>query len=169
MCNPVLIGAATAALAVGGAVVDHIGTNQMAAATTQAANLDYANRSDIIEQQRVQLDQEKSTRVEDSAIASAQASGRIAASAADKGLGYASTSQALHAEFFGIGRQDSIADANDLNQRVQLSNERRGAAISREAKIASAPRSGLLNLGLGVGKGVFSGFNAYNSASKAGN
>lgn len=168
MCDPLTIGIATAALSVGSAVVEHIGTNQMAKATETAANLDYANRVNVINQQAVQLDQEKSARAEDTAIAAAQAEGRIAASAADRGLGYSSISQALHSEMFGLGRQDSIANLNDLNQRAQLANEQQGAAIAREAKIASAPKSGLLNLGLGVGKGVMSGFNAYSGAKKAG-
>lgn len=166
MCNPVLIGAAVATLGVGQAVVQHIGTNQAWEANRVAANLNYARESDIIGQQALQLDQERSEAAFDTAITAAQAQGSIAASAADQGLGAPSIAQALHADMFGIGRQASIADLNDLNARAQLANEKRGAAITRESTIASKPRSGTLNLALGVGNALVGGVQAGMAAGR---
>lgn len=168
MCNPVLIGVAVAALSVGSAVVEHVGTNQAYAANKQGANLNYANQREVIQQKAVQLDQEKSETAFDTAIATAQAQGSIAASASDQGLGAPSIAQALHADMFGIGRQQSLADLNDSNARAQLANERKGADITRQTTINSKPRSGAAQLGLGVGKGILAGFNAAGSAQKAG-
>lgn len=166
MCDPLTIGASVALLSVGSSVMQHIGTNQAYKANQLAANLSYANESDIIGQKAGQLDQEKSETAEDTAIAAAQAQGSIAASAADQGLGAASISQSLHASMFGIGRQQGIADLNDSNARAQLSNEKRGNSISRQSQIASKSRSSLAELGIGVGKGVMSGFQARDAAAK---
>ena len=164
MCDPLTIAAATAALSVGQTVMTHIGTNQAFQANKRAAHLDYANRFNVTEQQRQQLDAERSEKAFDTAIASIQSEGRISASASDLGLSSGNILSTINADMFGLGRQDSIDALNDQNARNQISNERRGAEIARNSKIASAPRSSGLALVLGVGKGVLEGAGAYKSA-----
>jgi multidrug efflux pump subunit AcrA (membrane-fusion protein) len=166
VCDPVTIGIATAALAVGGAVMDHVGTNQAYHANELAANLNYAQQSNTLGRKAVELDQAKSEDAADTAIATARAQGEISASASDQGLGAPSVSSALHASMFGIGRQASIADLNDANARAQIAAERQGANLSRQSQIASKSRSSLLQLGLGVGGGILKGVSAGTAAGK---
>lgn len=165
MCDPISIAAgATLLLGVGDAVMTHVGTNQAYHANELAANLNYAHESDILGQKAMQLDQEKSETAEDTAIATAQAQGAIAASASEQGLGAPSIAQALHADMFGIGRQQSIADLNDANARAQLANERQGAKITRESTIASKRKSSFLELGMGVGRAAASAYSVKHPA-----
>lgn len=167
MCDPITIGAATALLGVGQVAMQTIGQNQLAESTRTAANLNYAQASDVTQQKAMQLDQEKSQTAMDTAITTARAQGEIANSASSQGLGKASISSALHAEMFGIGRNQGIADLNDLNARAQLANEMRGAAITRETTIAGAPKASALAVGLGVGSALLGGANSYNTAKRA--
>lgn len=166
MCDPISI--AITALGVGEAAAQHIGTNQAYHANKLAANLNYAQDMNVAGQKAGQLDREKSEAAFDTAIVSAQAGGAIAASAADQGLGAPSIAQALHSDMFGIGRQQSIADLNDLNARTQLAQERTGADITRQSTIASKSRSGLVPLGLGVGNAALKGYNSYSATKRAG-
>lgn len=170
MCGPVAIGlgAAVAALAIGSAVVGHIGQNQLASANQKAANLNYANRKDVIAQQGVQLDEEASQRTEDSAITSLRAEGEIANSAGDMGYAPTSITQSINAAMFGIGRQDTIAQTNDTNQRQQLAAGLEGADITRQSQILQHGRSSWADLGLGVGNGIVSGVKAGIGAKQAG-
>jgi hypothetical protein len=69
---------------------------------------------------------------------------------------------------FGSGRNQSIADLNDTNARAQLAEDMRGAAITRDTSIASAPKASVLGVGLQVGSAIMSGVNATNTAKKAG-
>ncbi len=164
MCDPISIGAATAALAVGTAVADHVGTNQAYEANRQAANYNYANDLTTLGQKRVELDQQKSENAFDTAIATARENGRIAASAGDQGLGSSSIVQQLNSGMFGIGRQAGAEDLNDRNTRIQLAQETTGADIRRQSQINSKSRSSGVQLALGVGKGVLSGVNAGKAA-----
>lgn len=164
MCAPIAIAAATAALSVGSAVVQHIGTNQAYQANKLAANFNYANDLQNLGQKRVELDQERSENAFDTAIATAKEQGRIAASATDQGLAPTSIVQQLNASMSGIGRQAGVEDTNDQNARIQLAQEATGADIRRQSQINSKPRSSGIQLALGVGQGVLSGFNAYNGA-----
>jgi hypothetical protein len=152
MCNPAIIAGGAFAVEAGQAVLQHIGQNQAYAANKTAANYNYANRMDVIDQQRVQLDQAKSENVFDTAIAGLKAEGSIAASAGDMGYGHASIASALNADMFGLGREASVEDAADQNQRVQLGNEKTGAAIARTSQINSMSKSSGLQLALGIGK-----------------
>lgn len=167
MCDPLTLGIATATLAVGQVAMQAIGQNQLADSTRQAANLNYAEASNTAQQKAMQLDQEKSQTAEDTAIATARSQGAIANSASAQGLGAASISSAIHADMFGIGRQQSLADLNDTNARAQLAQEARGAAISRDTAIASAPKASVLGVGVGLGSAVLSGFNSFNTAKRA--
>lgn len=160
MCDPLTIAAAaTLALGVGSAVTEHIGTNQAYHANELAANLNFAQDTNVINQKAVQLDQEKSETAFDTAITAAQAQGALSASAADMGLGAPSIAQQLHSDMFGIGRQAGVADLNDANARAQLAQEQKGAEMSRQSQIISKPRSSGLQLGLGVGKAALSAYN----------
>lgn len=172
MCGPaavpIAIGVATAALAVGSAVVSHVGQNQLAKANEHAADLNYANRRTVIGEQTNQLDQEASQRVEDSAITSLKAEGEIVNSAGEMGYAPTSITQAINASMFGIGRQDSVAATNDNNQRQQLAAGLEGADISRQTQILQHGKSSWAELGLGIGNGVLKGVNAGVSAKNAG-
>lgn len=164
MCDPVSLGIATAALGVGQSVSAFIGGRQAYAVNKEVANLNYANQRDIIDQKRVQLDQNKSENAVDTAIASVKAQGEVAASAASMGLSSSSIAQALNSDMFGIGRQVEAESVNDQNQRLQLANEQRGAAVEREAQIASKSRPGALDLALSIGSDALKGASAYSTA-----
>lgn len=161
MCDPISIGAVTAALSVGQAVLSYEGQRQAYNVNEDAANLNYAQEINVNEQKRVQLDAERSEKAFDTAITAAQAEGRIAASASERGLGSSSIIQAINADMFGIGRQASVEGLNDQNARNQLALERGGAEISRASSINSMQKPGALSLVLGVGQGVMKGVNAY--------
>lgn len=164
MCDPVSIGLATFAVGAAQQGVEFLGERQAYKANKVAANLNYANQSDIISQKRVQLDQEHSENALDTAIATVKAQGSVAASAASMGMSSASIVGALNADMFGIGRQAGAEQANDNNQRLQLANEARGAAISRESQIMSVAKPGLLNLGIGFASSALKGAGAYSTA-----
>jgi hypothetical protein len=164
MCGPIAVGALSAALAIGQTVTGYIGQNQAYNANTTAANLTAANESNILGQQRVQLDQAKSENAFDSAIAAAQSQGRITASASEQGLSNTSLVQALNADMFGIGRQVSIENANDQNARNQLANQAQGIELDRNSRIASVSKPSGLSLVLGIGGGALAGVNGYAAA-----
>ncbi len=168
MCDPVSIGVATATLAVGSNLASAAGQNKLSSANAQAANLTYANQHNTLAQEAVQLDQERSEKAFDTAVTSIKSEGEIAASATDQGLSATSITQALNASMFGIGREASVDDINDENQRQQLANQDRGNQINRQAQINRVPKAGLLSTALGVGQGILSGVNAGVSASHAG-
>jgi hypothetical protein len=165
MCGPAAIGAAAGGLAVGEAVMTHIGTNQAYKANKKAANFNYANDLTTLGQKQVELDQEGSENAFDTAIATAREQGRITASASDQGLASSSIISSINAGMFGIGRQAEVERINDQNSRIQLGQERTGADIRRQSQINSKPRSSGLQLALGVGKGVMSGVQAGNAAA----
>ena len=164
MCNPMLaIAAATSVLSIGSSIVERAGAKQAYNANVTAANLNYAQQQNVINQKASQIDQNASERVFDSAITRQQAEGRIAASATSQGLAPTSIIQALNADMFGIGRQDAVATANDNNSRAQLINEQQGAIIERQSQINRVAKPSGLSLALGIGKGVLAGANAYHS------
>lgn len=167
MCDPVMIGAATAALSIGQAAMTYVGANQAYEANRQAANLSYAQDSNAIGRQQVQLDQERSESALDTAIASLQAQGEIAASAASSGLASSSIIRSVNAEMFGIGRNATAEEKNNLNRRVELASSRSEADLRRQNQINSRSRSSLLELGVNVGAGALQGYNAYSSAKEA--
>lgn len=164
MCDPVTLAVATFAVGAGQQITQYMGEQAAYKANKVAANLNYANQSDIIGQKKVQLDQEHSEKAVDTAIATVKAQGEVSASAATLGMSSASIVGALNADMFGIGRQFSTETANDQNQRLQLSNEQRGAAISRESQIMQVSKPGLLDLGLGIASSALKGASAYSTA-----
>jgi hypothetical protein len=164
MCDPATLAAVTFAVGAGQQVSQYVGEKQAYKANKVAANLNYANQHDILGQKRIQLDQQNSENALDTAIATVKAEGEVAASAASLGMSSASIVGALNADMFGIGRQYSAEQTNDQNQRVQLANEARGAAISRESQIMSVSKPGLLDLGLGIGAAALKGAGAYTTA-----
>jgi cell division protein FtsL len=151
-------------LAIGQAGATYVGQKQAYSSNVTASNLTAANEYNILEQKRVQVDQERSESALDTAIAAAQSQGRITASASEQGLSNTSLIQALNADMFGIGRQASIESANDQNQRNQLSNESQGVELDRRARIASVSKPSGLSLVLGIGQGALGGISAYQGA-----
>lgn len=141
----------------------HVATNQAYAANKTAANYNYANRMDILGQQRVQLDQAKSENAFDTAIAGLKAQGRIASEGASGGWAASSTIGALNADMFGLGREAGTEDIKDQNQRVQLGNEATGAAIARTSQINSKAHDSGLALALGIGGDFVKGASSYAS------
>lgn len=164
MCDPITIAAATFAVGAAQQVSQYAGEKQAYAANKTAANLNFANQQDILGQKRVQLDQQRSENALDTAIATVKAQGSVAASAASMGMSSASIVGALNADMFGIGRQYSAEQTNDQNQRLQLANESRGAAISRESQIMQVSKPGLADLALGIGGAALKGASAYSTA-----
>jgi hypothetical protein len=168
MCDPVSIGVATAAVAVGGTVASAVGQNKAAGANQTAANMTFASQQDTLRDQAVQIDQESSEKSFDTAITAIQSEGAIAASAGEQGLAPTSITQALNASMFGIGRQASADDVNARNQRAQLTTEAKGNDISRISQIKKVRPMSTVGLALGVGQGILSGVNAGMSAKAAG-
>lgn len=158
MCGPQATGAADAGLGIAGATLGFFGQKAAYKANRTAANLDYANDREALAAKAVELDQERSESAFDTAIASAQAEGRIAASAADQGLAPTSFIQQLNAAQFGIGRQRETEDINDQNARQQLARETTGADIRRRSKINSVSKPNGVTLALGIAKSVNDGF-----------
>lgn len=161
MCSPGALAAGQAAVGIASAVAGHIGQKQAYKANREAAQYNFANRFNASETQRVQMDQERSEKAFDTAIAAVQAQGRIAASASEMGLSAGAAQQGFNSEMFGLGRQASVDDANDANQRVQLANERRGADIARISQINSVSKPSALGLVLGIGKAVVDAGTSY--------
>ncbi|WP_420381679.1 hypothetical protein [Novosphingobium sp.] len=145
-----------------------IGQNEAASNARTAANLNYAQTAGITQQKAGQLDQEKSQTAEDTAITTAKSQGEIANSAANQGLGAPTIASSLNAAMFGIGRQQGVADTNDLNARAQLAQEIEGAQVTRNSAIAGAPKASILGVGIGLGSDVLKGISAGQSASRAG-
>jgi N-acyl-D-aspartate/D-glutamate deacylase len=164
MCDPISIGAATFLVGAGQTISSYLGQQAAYKENKVAANLNYANQHDILEQRRVQLDQQKSENALDTAIATVRAQGEVAAAAGSMGLSSSSIVQALNADMFGIGRQAMAEDTNDQNQRIQLSNELRGAEISRVSQIGKVTKPGLLDLGLGLAGDALKGVGSYSNA-----
>jgi N-acyl-D-aspartate/D-glutamate deacylase len=164
MCDPLSIAAVTFAVGAGQQVSQYVGEKQAYSANKTAANLNFANQHDILQQKHIQLDQQNSENALDTAIATVKAQGEVAASAASLGMSSSSIVGALNADMFGIGRQYSAEQTNDQNQRVQLANESRGAEIARNSQIAAVAKPNLLNLGLGIGGAALKGASAYSSA-----
>lgn len=168
MCDPVSIG--TAALMALTTVTEHIGTNQAAAATEQAANIDFARESDALARDQVSLDQEKSEKAFDTAITAARSKGDIFTFGADTGASSTSLAQQLNASMFGIGREATADDINDTNARVEIANRRGDAQVRRQSRINSAPRSSTLSLLIGLGTAGVQGasMNAKRPSNKEG-
>jgi hypothetical protein len=140
MCDPLSIAAVTFAVGAGQQVSQYVGEKQAYSANKTAANLNFANQHDILQQKHIQLDQQNSENALDTAIATVKAQGEVAASAASLGMSSSSIVGALNADMFGIGRQYSAEQTNDQNQRVQLANESRGAEIARNSQIMSVSK-----------------------------
>ena len=164
MCDPATIGLVTFGLGALQTGLSYVGQNQAAKANEKSANLTAANEFNTRQQQATELDQAKSERAVDTAITTAQSEGAISASASERGLGSQSLIQSLNASMFGIGRNASIEDLNDQNQRVQLGNEATGSEIRRQSRINSVQKGNPLSLVLGVGGAALSGATAYSNA-----
>lgn len=168
MCDPITIGAATAALSIATTTVGYIGQGQAYKANETAANINYARDQDAAGRQQVQLDKKASENSFDTAIAQLQAEGDIAASATDRGLGTSSIVQSLNASMFGIGRQATAESINDRSARQNIAESRTDAQVRRQSQINSLSKPSSLSLVLGIGQGALAGANAYNGAKKAG-
>lgn len=167
MCDPVTISAAALfALQAGSQVAGHIGTNQAYKANQQAANYSFARDTEAINRQDAQLQAENSERSFDTAIAIAKDQGAIAASAATQGLAAGSIASQLNAGMFGIGRQATAEDVNFRNQRQEVANSRTDAELRRQNQINSRPRSGALQLALGIGEAAASSYSSYQGAKR---
>ena len=164
MCDPITIAAATFAVGAGQAVSGYFGAQEAYKANKQAANLSAAYQHDVIQQKSIQLDQEKSEKALDTAIATVRAQGQVAASASAMGVAPSSIVGAINADMFGIGRQAMADETNDRNARLQLSNELRGAEIERVSKINSVAKPGVLDLALGIAGAGLKGVDAYSTA-----
>lgn len=164
MCDPISLAVTSAALGIGQAASQFQGEQNAHKSNEVAANLNYAQQFNTEQAKATQIDANTSATSFDSAITAAQAKGRIAASAADSGMGGSSLTQNLNASLFGIGRQDSVSQFNDQSQRNQLGSDLTGAEISRRAQIARVPNPTGASLVLGIGKGVMSGFSTYAGA-----
>lgn len=167
MCDPVTIGAATLALSATQSVMTYIGTNQAYAANKEAANIDYAREQDALGRQQTQLQQENSEAAFDTALATLKAEGGVAASASSRGLAQSSVIRAVNSEMFGIGRQRTAEQQNFRARNVELANSRTDAAVRRQSRINSAPRSSILQLGVNLAGDALSGAGAYNNAKRA--
>lgn len=167
MCDPltatVVIGTA---LSVASAGATYIGQNEAHAQATQNANLNYANKRDTISAQANQLDQQKSENAFDTALTSIQSEGTIAANASEQGLAPTSIAHSINASMFGIGRNATVEEKNDQNQRLQLGTNLQGAAIQRQSDIAKTPGGSLITLGIGTGKALVGGYGDYTKATK---
>jgi hypothetical protein len=164
MCDPVslgLIAAATFAVGAASDISQYMGEKQAYKVNQQVANLNYANNANIIQQKRVQLDQEKSEKAVDTAITTVRAEGAVSAAAGSMGLSSSSIVQAINADMFGIGRQFTADETNDQNQRLQLANELSGADIERRGKIASVSKPGLGTLGIAIAGDAVKGVGTY--------
>lgn len=165
MCDPVTatIAAASTALSIGSTIMGHQGQKQAAADNRRAANVNFSQRTEAIDAQRVQLDQAMSEDVFERAIAQASAQGRIAASASDMGMGAQGLQQQRQVSSFEAGREFSIAAVNDRNQREQLQREMRGAETERVSQINQVKPPSTLSLLLGIGKAAVQGASTYSS------
>lgn len=161
MCSPMLLAASTSALSIGQKFVQFQGQSQQAAAARTVAGLNFANRSNIVQQQSTQLDQERSEKALDSAITRVTTQGAISASASDLGYGSSSLISALNADEFGIGRIVAVDEVNDRNSRLQLSNELTAANIERVSTISRNPKPSKLALAIGIGQSIAGGASDY--------
>lgn len=165
MCDPTgglaTLTLLSTALGVGQAVTQYQGGVAAAEANAEAANVNFANQFNILEQKRVQVDAEASEAAFDSAIVTAQEGGRIGASAADRGLGSSSVIQSLNASLFGVGRGVTMEQANAQGQRNQIAAELTGANIERQSQINRVAKPTKGSLLLGLGGAALQGANTY--------
>lgn len=161
MCDPISLGVASTALGIGSAVSEYTGGQAAYKANKQQANLQFANTSNTISTQANQLSQQESDNALKTAILSAQTEGRIANSAADRGVGGSSLVQAINAGMFGIGVNASNDSQNITNERQQLSENLSGAGITRQSQINSVTRPNDLSLLLGIGKAGLQGASTF--------
>jgi len=167
MCDPLTIGtAATLALSVGQQVLTHVGTNQAYKANQQAANYSFARDQEAINRQDAQLQAENSESAFDTAIAIAQDQGAIAASASTQGLAAGSIASQLNAGMFGVGRQATAEDINFRNQRQEIANSRTDAELRRQNQINSRPRSGALQLAVGIAGSAADAYSSFNKGKR---
>lgn len=166
MCDPMTLAIATAALGVGESVSQYVGMNQQYEVNRQASNYNYARDREAINRQDVQLQEQNSQNVFETAIAAAQARGAVAVSAAEQGLGVPSIAGRLNAEMFGLGKQATTDQINFTNQRQELASNRTDAEIKRQNQINSKQKGSPLSLILGVGKAVVGGASDYKKMTK---
>jgi len=164
MSLPMIAAISSFALQAGSSVLGFVGQNQAASANRDAANIDHARDTDALNRRQVELDQIDTENAVDTAIASLQAEGQIAASATARGLAGPSVVQALNASMFGVARDVTAEHITDQNQRLGIARSREDADVRRQSRINQVPRGSVVRLALGLGNAALSGYNTYNAS-----
>lgn len=163
MCDPVSLALITATIGIGSAVSSYTGQQQAYVDNVASANLNYAQRKEALSAEAAQGDAARTEDAVDREIESARASGHIAASISEQGLGNQTATQLVNTQAFESGRATSISELNFQNEREQLARSATGAAIERNSQIASVSKPSSLDLILGIGKAGMQGFSTYSA------
>lgn len=167
MCAPLvaalpMIMAATSAGAAGAqSIFGFLGQNAAAAANERSANLAYAQASNEAGQEAVQVDQRQSENTVNAIIQSVAQRGKISASASSLGSGGETVAAESNAADFEAGRWLSVQDQNSTNQRLQITNQLKGADLQRRGQIMSVQPASPLSLVMGLAGAALKGANAY--------
>lgn len=144
-------------------ITNFIGQNQVARANELAANRNFANKTEALNNQNTQLSEQSSEDHVSNAIKSAQQFGRISATAAALGMGQSTLSPYLNAAQGAVGRDMAIEDTNTNAKRQNLVASGTGAELERQSTINSKPRGTALGLALGLGKDALGAANLFGS------
>lgn len=164
MCSPQAMGAADATLGVAKDIMGFVGQQQAYHDNRIAANLQYANTSNIIGQQAEQTNVKQSQDTVSNIIDAAQRFGRIASSATSIGLGAGTVGAARSAGEVISNRRQGVIDFNSNSERLQLGNEQQGANLKRTSQINSVPKANILGLGLDIAGSAMGGAQTYYAA-----
>jgi hypothetical protein len=164
MCDPVTLAVIATTVSAGSAYLQYQGAQQAAVDGQAAANYNFAQKNEALSAERAQLDAQRTEDAVDREIESARASGRIAASINEMGLGPQSGAQLTNVNAFETGRASSISELNFANQREQIQRGVRGAELTRASDMANSRKPSSLSLILGLGEAGVRGGNTYYAA-----
>lgn len=157
MCSPQIAGSAQGVLSMAQTITSFIGAQQAYSANRQAANLNFANKTNALNAENTQLSEQSSEDHVSNAIKSAQQYGRIASTAASLGLGLSTLSPYLGAAQANVGRTQAIEDLNTSAKRQNIVAQQTGAEQERVSTIISKAKPNLLNLALNLGTDAVGG------------
>jgi len=161
LCDPVSLTAMTFATGAAKSVLGFIGQNQAAEANKQAANAAFANTSNSLAEQRVQIDRQQSENTVSAMINAAANRGKVSASASSMGADAATTTQLVNAGNFDVGRALSIADTNSESMRIRNSQDLTDANIKRQSQINQVLPQSPLELALNLSGNAISSAGDY--------
>lgn len=150
MCNPQMMSAGQGALGVTKDIMSFVGQQQAYHDNRIAANLQFANTSNVVAQQAEQTNVKQSQDTISNIIDSAQRFGRIAASASTIGVGAGTVGAAVSASQVLNNRRQGAINFNANSERLQQGTELTAANLRRTSQINSVKKANIVSLGLDI-------------------